>query len=86
MTAAGLVTTTTDAETGQDKAHPDFALHTLRHVAVSLWIEQGATPKQVQTWAGHASIQFTMDTYGHLWADPTSDHAIATAAQRTILG
>lgn len=65
---------------------PLFALHALRHVACSLWIEQGATPKQVTTWAGHASIQFTMDRYGHLWSDPTADSAIAAAAQRAIFG
>ena len=43
-------------------------------------------PKQVQTWIGHANIQFTMDTYGHLWADPDSDRAIAAAAERSLLG
>lgn len=85
MTAAGLVTWVDD-ETGQAKAKPFFALHTLRHVAVSLWIEQGASPKQVTTWAGHASIQFTQDTYGHLWTDAASDQAIASAAQQSVLG
>jgi integrase len=68
------------------KLRPLFGLHALRHVACSLWIEQGATPKQVQTWAGHASIQFTMDRYGHLWTDLASDQAIASAAEKSIIG
>ena len=77
MAAAGLL----DHEGG-----PLFALHALRHVACSLWIEQGATPKQVTTWAGHASIQFTMDRYGHLWADTDADQAITAAVQRSLIG
>jgi integrase len=44
----------------------------LRHFAVSCWIEAGLTPKTVQTFAGHASLQITMDRYGHLF--PHDDH------------
>jgi integrase len=65
---------------------PAFALHTLRHVAVSLWIEQGVTPKQVSKWAGHASVQFTLDTYGHLWPSLDSDNQIAQQVEAAILG
>ncbi|CAA7613499.1 site-specific integrase [Magnetospirillum sp. UT-4] len=86
LTRAGLVTWDETEGDDEGKAHPFFAFHTLRHVAVSLWIEQGATPKQVTTWAGHSSIQFTMDTYGHLWSDKTSDQAIARAAQTSLIG
>lgn len=85
MTAAALVDWIDD-DKGGTKARPYFALHTLRHVAVSLWIEQGATPKQVTKWAGHASYQFTQDVYGHLWSDAESDQAIARAAQASIIG
>lgn len=46
-----------------------YGLHALRHAAVSLWIEQGLQPKQVQKLAGHASIVITYDTYGHLFTD-----------------
>jgi integrase len=49
-----------------------FNWHALRHFAVSSWIEAGFPPKTVQTFAGHASLQVTMDTYGHLF--PTEDH------------
>lgn len=44
----------------------------LRHFAVSCRIEQGLAPKTVQTFAGHASLQVTMDSYGHLF--PGEDH------------
>jgi integrase len=49
-----------------------FSWHGLRHFAVSTWIEAGLTPKTVQTFAGHASLQVTMDRYGHLF--PSDDH------------
>ena len=49
-----------------------FNWHGLRHFAVSAWIEQRLTPKTVQTFAGHASLQVTMDRYGHLF--PSDDH------------
>jgi integrase len=49
-----------------------FNWHALRHFAVSCWIEAGFTPKTVQTFAGHASLQVTMDRYGHLF--PNEDH------------
>jgi integrase len=49
-----------------------FNWHALRHFAVSSWIEAGFTPKAVQTFAGHASLQITMDRYGHLF--PSEDH------------
>jgi len=49
-----------------------FNWHALRHFAVSSWIEGGFAPKAVQTFAGHASLQVTMDRYGHLF--PSEDH------------
>jgi integrase len=49
-----------------------FNWHGLRHFAVSCWIEAALTPKTVQTFAGHASLQVTMDRYGHLF--PNEDH------------
>jgi integrase len=49
-----------------------FNWHGLRHFAVSCWIEAGLPPKVVQTFAGHASLQVTMDRYGHLF--PHEDH------------
>lgn len=84
MEAAGLVDVA--GKGPLRRISPWFALHTLRHVACSLWIEQGAPPKQIQMWAGHASIQFTLDRYGHLWTDEVSDQAITRAIERSLLG
>jgi integrase len=46
--------------------------HALRHFAISTWIEAGLSPKAVQTFAGHSSLQVTMDRYGHLF--PNEGH------------
>ena len=40
--------------------------HDLRHTHTSLLIAQGAHPKYIQAQLGHASIQTTLDRYGHL--------------------
>ena len=50
-----------------------YGLHALRHAAASLFIEQGWTPKRIQTVLGHASIQMTFDLYGHLFKDADDD-------------
>jgi integrase len=49
-------------------------IHDLRHTAVALWIAAGANPKEVAARAGHASVSFTLDRYGHLY--PESDAAL----------
>jgi len=43
--------------------------HDLRHTAVALWIAAGADPKQVAVRAGHTSVAFTLDRYGHLYPE-----------------
>jgi integrase len=43
--------------------------HALRHTAVALWIAAGATPKEVATRAGHASVSRVLDLYGHLYEE-----------------
>ncbi len=45
-------------------AHP--RPHDLRHTAVALWMTAGANPKMVAARAGHTSVSFTLDRYGHL--------------------
>lgn len=55
-----------------------FNWHALRHFAVSCWIDAGLTPKTVQTFAGHSSLQVTMDRYGHLFK--SDDHKQAMEA------
>jgi integrase len=87
MLLAGLAKKTIKVdEKGCEKVHikPQFAMHALRHAAVSLWIEQGANPMKVQQWAGHSSVQFTLDVYGHLWADPVGDARIAEGAAQSL--
>jgi integrase len=49
-----------------------FNWHALRHFAVSCWIEAGLSPKTIQSYAGHSSLQVTMDRYGHLFK--SDDH------------
>jgi integrase len=56
----------------------DCSWHSLRHFAISTWIEAGLSPKAIQTFAGHSSLQMTMDRYGHLF--PSDDHSIAMNA------
>lgn len=55
-----------------------FNWHALRHFAISCWIEAGLSPKTVQTFAGHSSLQVTMDRYGHLFK--SDDHKKAMDA------
>ena len=52
---------------------PNFRPHDMRHTAISLWIAAGADVKQVSAFAGHESVSFTLDRYGHLL--PTSHDA-----------
>lgn len=40
--------------------------HDLRHTFASLLIAQGESSKYIQSQLGHASIQVTLDRYGHL--------------------
>jgi integrase len=42
-------------------------IHDRRHTAVSLWIDEGAHPKQVAVLAGHTSVSVVLDRYGHLY-------------------
>ena len=41
---------------------------------MALWIAAGANPKEVSVRAGHASVSFTLDRYGHLY--PEADAAL----------
>jgi integrase len=49
-----------------------FNCHALRHFAISCWIDADLKPKTVQTFAGHSSLQVTMDRYTHLFK--SDDH------------
>lgn len=47
---------------------PDFRFHVLRHVAASIWIDEGIALQALQVYIGHASVQLTLDRYAHLLA------------------
>ena len=65
---------------------PNYGLHSLRHAAASLFIEQGFTPKKVQALMGHSSIQVTFDTYGHLFPSQDDDQAAMRQLQARLVG
>lgn len=52
-----------------------FRIHDLRHSYVSLMVAAGANPKEVSVWAGHSSVSFTLDRYGHLYDEHGDDVA-----------
>ncbi len=58
---------------GDDR--PKYGIHGLRHFYASWLIEQGFSPKKIQTLLGHSSIQMTFDVYGHLFPSLEDDHA-----------
>jgi Phage integrase family len=45
---------------------PKIRFHDLRHTFASLLIAQGEHPKLISEQLGHASVQITLDRYGHL--------------------
>jgi hypothetical protein len=53
---------------------------TCGRTAVALWIAAGAGPKEVATRAGHTSVSFTLDRYGHLY--PEADRALRARLDR----
>ena len=63
---------------------PEIHFHALRHSYVALLIDQGAHPRYIQRQLGHASIQQTFDTYGHLM--PDAGATLAPALDRRVFG
>lgn len=57
-----------------------FSLHDLRHFHASQLIEGGMGLKELSEHMGHASVQMTMDLYGHLFHDD-----VAKKRRRTII-
>ncbi len=50
--------------------------HDLRHTNVALRLEQGQNIKYIQNQLGHASIQSTIDRYGHLLKEVNTEQAM----------
>lgn len=44
-----------------------IGLHECRHTAISTWAEAGVSAKRISVWAGHSSVTFTLDRYGHIF-------------------
>jgi integrase len=63
-----------------------YTPHSFRHFAVSLWIDEGATAKQVSNWAGHEDVAFTMRVYGRLFKDKARERDRIVAAEAAVLG
>ncbi|MEO3430703.1 tyrosine-type recombinase/integrase [Pelagibius sp. CAU 1746] len=64
---------------------PRFSIHGLRHAAASLFIEQGWSPKKIQTILGHSSINMTFDVYGHLFHDAEADVALMEKVEKDLM-
>ena len=62
-----------------------LTLHSLRHAAASLFIEQKMSPKKVQVVMGHSSIQVTFDIYGHLFSTPDDDQQAMAQIEARLL-
>lgn len=63
-----------------------YGFHELRHAAASGWIANNIDLKRLQVWLGHATIQMTMDVYGHLLNDAQKDAELALKASRDLFG
>lgn len=52
---------------------PPVKFHELRHTCVSLLLEVGVSPRVVMEIVGHAGLDMTMNTYGHVRLEVTRD-------------
>jgi integrase len=60
--------------------------HDLRHCCASMLIASGANALEIKEWMGHASIQTTYNTYGHLFEDNVDDLASRLSARANVIG
>jgi integrase len=56
-------------------------IHSLRHTYASMLIAQGENIKYISSQLGHASVQITIDRYGHLFPDEKRTAAARLEAQ-----
>ena len=61
---------------------PRLRIHDLRHTCAAILIGQGVHPKAIQHHLGHATIDITMDRYGHLLPDQVKDVGAQLQAAR----
>lgn len=69
-----------------ERKRPKYGMHALRHAAASLFIEQGLSPKQVQTVLGHATIAMTYDVHGRPFKDAEDDHTQMADIENKVVG
>lgn len=69
-----------------EETKPLWNMHSFRHAAASLWIEQRLDAKRVQSLMGHSNIAVTFDTYGHLFDQTERDVSTSAAIERAIYG
>jgi integrase len=55
--------------------------HDLRRVGMD---RAGLSIKEVMTFAGHSSIQMTMERFGHLFSSPDHQKAMAMVEERLL--
>ena len=58
--------------------------HDLRHTYATLLIAQNENIKFIQSQLGHASIQTTIDRYGHIL--PNTHHGVGERLDRQVFG
>src|SRR4029450_9327784 len=68
-----------DAGLVKEDGKPKFTLHSLRHAAVSMLIDQGLEAFHLKKIIGHSRITTTMDTYGHLMPESVRSRNAVTA-------
>ena len=63
-----------------------YNIHALRHFYASVLIDQNMNPKRVQNLLGHATVQFTLDRYSHLFPpDHADDQARFAGIEAAVL-
>ena len=63
---------------------PDLRLYDLRHLAATLSLSAGVSPKVISEKLGHASVAFTLDVYSHVL--PHMQEAAATKVEAMLRG
>jgi integrase len=82
LTCGSLLHGSVPQETSSPHRLRRVRFHDLRHTYSSLLIAHGAHPKYIQAQLGHASIQTTLDRYGHLM--PQSHQADAQKLDQLV--
>ncbi|MGO8722970.1 MAG: hypothetical protein ACLQRM_09590 [Acidimicrobiales bacterium] len=57
--------------------------HDLKHTGVALFAAAGVDPSEIARRAGHSSVAFTFDRYGHLFPEADTGAAAKLDAIRT---